>query len=147
MPKRTFKKRPKGFYGTQRQFITTEEPSSHTPGDGEASTGVQASTSVERPAPLETASGKKLAISPGAGTTRAFPRDLESLTDEEESYEYVGKLKGYRLVKIENLASSVSEIGVCSKCSTPLTLKEDLSIRRGLIAKLLVTCSNSECEQ
>lgn len=54
-------------------------------------------------------------------------------------------MKGYRLVDCERFSRAVSEIGVCSVCASPLTVREDLSTRRGLVSKLSICCTNTEC--
>ena len=103
MSRRVFKKRPKGFFGVPRHAI-------------------------ERPIPLETASSKKLALSPEYASTRP---PQPSTSSPGESYHYVGQMKGYRLVSCERFSQAVSKIGLCSVCRSPLTLREDLVSRRG----------------
>ena len=118
---RVFKKRAKVFHGIQYQNIPA----------GPSSRSVEAE--LVRPIPMETASSKKLAISPPSctllpSTTRA---------GESESYDNVGEKAGYRLISCERLDQAPSS-HKCSVCLSPCTLEEDLATRRGLVSKLSV---------
>jgi len=39
-------------------------------------------------------------------------------------------------------SGAVSEIAVCSPCASPLTVRENLVVRRGLVSKLMI-CTNT----
>ena len=86
---------------------------------------------------LQTASGKKLAISfrlpSGSEASRdpgvSHPSTAVELSSGTE-LEYVGK--GYRLVNCESLSQSVSKVGMCNACGSTLIHREDLDTRRGL---------------
>ncbi len=54
-------------------------------------------------------------------------------------------MKGYRLVDCGRFSQAVGEIGVCSVCASPLTVREDLTGRRGLLSKLSICCTNTDC--
>ena len=138
------KKRPKVFLGTRSKGSPAVPP-----GRPHSSGGV--GEPVERPYPLETASSKKLAISPACpstsepsgGSTRRSAR-LHTTAGEPEP-DGCGEMKGYRLVSCESLSQAVGKMGVCSECFSPLTVREDLSTRRGLVSKLAICCTNTEC--
>ena len=104
---------------------------------------------VERPIPVETASGKKLAICPSSSesSSRSSHPSTSSACEFSESYDYVGELHGYRLVNCERLFQAVSEIGVCSDCGSSLTLRENLVSRRGLVSKLMICCTSTVCNK
>ncbi len=59
---------------------------------------------------------------------------------------YEEKLKVYRLVNCERFSQAVSQIGLCSVCKSPLTLREDLVSRQGLVSKLMISCTNTACK-
>ena len=153
---RVFKKRPRGFNGTPRQFMPSSSspgPSSISADTDEATTGESvAEVHVERPIPVETASSKKLAISLSVCPSSPPSRDLRNASQPstssagEPSVVYEEKLKGYRLVNCERFSQAVSQIGLCSVCKSPLTLKEDLVSRRGLVSKLMISCTNTACK-
>ena len=120
-------------------------------------TGVEAVEAPEEtPAPLETAISKKLAISrsfsstsqPSPGHTSHSPfvgttaGEHESSDDEQG---ICGEMKGYRLVDCGRFSQAVGEIGVCSVCASPLTAREDLTGQRGLLSKLSICCTNTDC--
>lgn len=134
-----FKKRPKRFFGTRRQDLQRK---SHPPHSSE----------VKRPIPVKcSASSKKLALSPQyplsvAGTSlRSSLQPSTSSTGE--SLDYVVEMTGYRLVSCERLSGAVSEIAVCSLCASPLTFEENLLVRRGLVSKLMICCTNTACKK
>ena len=87
---------------------------------------------------METASSKKLAISPPSCTL------LPSTSSAGESYDYVGEKAGYRLISCERLDQAPSS-HKCSVCLSPCTLEEDLATRRGLVSKLVIRCTNAAC--
>ncbi len=130
---RVFKKRPSGFRGTQYQFMppsSSPGPSSISADTDEATTGESiAEVHVERPIPVETASSKKLAISLSVCPSSPPSRDLRNASQPstssagEPSVVYEEKLKGYRLVNCERLSQAVSQIGLCSVCKSPLTIR------------------------
>ena len=147
MPRtKLFNKRPKGFHGTSQHLLNPARA---------VECGVDpAEAPVERPTPLETASGKKLAICPRCpSSSEPSRRGLRSShpsassTCESDDYVYMGELKGYRLVNCERLSQAVSESGVCSGCGSPLTVRENLVSRRGLVSKLVVCCTNIACNR
>ena len=93
-----FKRRPKIFYSTQQLSPA---------GSSSRSTNVedQAEAVHEKPVAVETASGKKLAISSTyasssepSGRLRSASNPCMSTGEPGELYDYVGRLKGYRLV-------------------------------------------------
>ena len=90
-------------------------------GSSSRSTNVedQAEAVHEKPVAVETASGKKLAISSTyasssepSGRLRSASNPCMSTGEPGESYDYVGRLKGYRLVGCDKLSQAVSEVGV-----------------------------------
>ena len=140
------KKRPRAFFGTRRQDLPRPPPLSP---EDEAQAD---SEDGERPIPVETASSKKLALSPSFSSTgEPSSRDLHSsqprTSSAGESFDYVGKMEGHRLVSCEELSKAVGEIGVCSECGSPLKVKEDLVTRRGLVSKLMICCTNTACSK
>ena len=70
-----------------------------------------------------------------------------STSSTGESLDYVGEMIGYRLVSCERLSGAVSEIAVCSLCASPLTVEENLLVRRGLVSKLTICCTNTACKK
>ena len=144
-----FKKRPKRFFGTRRQDLPGRSPPHSS----------EAESEIERPIPVvvsqspaECASSKKFALSRQFpvgpyGDLRSASHPSTSSAGESESLDYVGKMKGYRLVSCETLSQAVSEIGVCSVCASLLTVKEDLVARRGLVSKLMICCANTACNK
>ena len=165
-PVPVFKKRPKGFFGSPHwkkalnsaELDSTEGSSStpvgdstpvegssstpvgdSTPVEGSSSTPVGDSTpvegSAERPLPVPTASGKKLALSGNLPCSSSL---------DTESYEYVGKLCGIRLIDCEEYMEHLSETGECPKCHSPLTLSENLVTKRGLVSDLKTICSTCD---
>ncbi len=73
---RVFKKRPKVFFGTQRFKMIPTRPPSHPPEVDEAESHAEAP--AERPIPVETASSKKLAISPQCPSSSGPSEGLSS---------------------------------------------------------------------
>ena len=67
----------------------------------------------------------------GIGSATHCHPSSESHGEPSKSYEYVGRLKGYHLVACERLSEAVTEIGISAACGSPLTLREDLAIRKG----------------
>ena len=146
-PGSVFKRRPKVFYGTQQHMLSPDGSSSRSSND-------QAEAVRKKPVAVETASGKKLAISSTytsssepSGRLRSASNPCTSTGEPGESYDYVGRLKGYRLVGCDKLSQAVSEVGVCSVCGSPLMLGEDLVTRRGMVSKLVIGCTNSACNK
>ena len=58
----------------------------------------------------------------------------------------MGELQGYRLLDCEDLIQATSTIS-CLACASPVKLREDLSIRRGLTLKLSFRYTNAKCEE
>ena len=146
-PGSVFKRHPKVFYGTQRHMLSPDGSSSRSSND-------QAEAVRKKPVAVETASGKKLAISSTytsssepSGRLRSASNPCTSTGEPGESYDYVGRLKGYRLVGCDKLSQAVSEVGVCSVCCSPLMLGEDLVTRRGMVSKLVIGCTNTACNK
>ena len=144
-----FKRRPKVFYGTQWHRLRPASSSSHS-----SNVVMQAEAVREILIAVETASGKKLAILPTcpssvepSGGLQRVSIPCTSSGEMGELCEYVGRLKGYRLVGCERLSQAVSEVGVCSASGSPLKLKEDLVTRRGLVSKLVIGCTSSVCNK
>ena len=137
------KKRSKVFTGARFTRSPAVPPGlPHSSGGGGGGGGP-----VEMPIPLETASSKKLAISPACpstsepsgGSTRRSAR-LHTIAGEPNGS---GEMKGYCLVSCESLSQAVSKVGVCSERFSPLTIRKDLSTRRGLVSKLSICCTNT----
>lgn len=113
---RLFKKRKCVFTGIR----PWERPSSSLEAPAEAL--------VERPVPLETASSKKLAItsrcqsSAGPSRSQASPSTCELCSstgmpeelESEDDCQYVGHLKGYRLLDCEDMIQVASGLGCLS---------------------------------
>ena len=132
-------KRRSGFFGTRLQEMTTPGPSPSS-----------AEVPVERPVPVVTASSKKLAIVPRCPSVGGPAGNLRSsclsMPSAGESSSSVGELRGYRLIKCEEYIQSLSETGKCPTCRSPLTLREELATRRGLVSKLMTSCTNTACD-
>ena len=104
------------------------------------------------PVCVRTASGKKLALSPplpmtmpgtGSGVAdRGVPASAQLSRDPVPAE---AEMTGYRLVWCETLASALSEVGKCRACESPLTVRENLHCRRGLVSRLSVQCSSVDC--
>ena len=149
---RTFQrkmKRPSFFFGIPRQFIDPAESPAASAVD-EAAPLAQVPDELLNP--VETACTKKLAISPRCPSFSGPCGHLISISHpsygragESDSPEYEFEMKGYRLVNCERFSQAVNKIGVCCVCLFPLTVKEDLVSRRGLVTKLLISCSNTAC--
>ena len=129
-PGSVFKRRPKVFYGTQRYMLSPAGSSSRS-----SKVEDQAEAVRERPVAVETASGKKLAISPTfassselSGSRRSASTPRTSTGEPGESYEYVERLKGYRLVGCDRLSQAVNEIG--SSVELTWLLKISLELER-----------------
>ena len=52
---------------------------------------------------------------------------------------------GYRLVSYTELCSAVQMVGRCHKCFGPLTVSENLSVRRELVSRIAIECNRPEC--
>ena len=98
---------------------------------------------------METASAKKLAICLSSCSSDAASSTGESSKASAVSSELTGEhgAKGYRLVSYERLRDAVTMIGACSTCGYPLTLKEDLATRRGIVSRLAISCTNRVCDK
>ena len=59
----------------------------------------------------------------------------------------MGELKGYHLVGCERLSQAVSEIGVCSACSSPLTCKGGFGYYERIGIKAKICCTNTACNK
>lgn len=139
-----FKKRKAVFCGTPSYEMPPRSPPHSS--DAEA----QAEAPVER---LETASSKKLAVSPSCPSPQtpapAVPfRVLRSQASASTSLagepsSSVGEMKGYRLIDCAELLKGVSGIGLCDACGTRLTVRDNLVARRGLVSKLMICCPNT----
>ena len=135
--------------GTPHQFI---EPAESPTASAVEEAAPLAQVPDELLNPVETASTKKFAISPRCpsfsgpcGHLRSISHPSSSIAGESDSPEYEFEMKGYRLVNCERFSQAVNKIGVCCVCLFPLTVKEDLFSRRGLVSKLLICCSNTAC--
>ena len=152
------KKRPGRFLGTPNLLGRELRSPPHSSGVEEAGTSEE--TPEERPIPLETAKSKKLAISqsfpassgPSRGaasssqpSTTAGESEASGSESDSEPLESVKEMKGYRTVDCETLGRVVSEACVCSVCTSPLVVMEDLAQRRGLVSTLKICCTNTEC--
>lgn len=134
MSRSIYKKRPKAFFGTPAWKKASSEPPI------ESSTPVEDSTPAETPIPVPTASYKKLALSGNLPST-----STDSVSDSE-SYEYVGKLCGTRLIDCEEFVESLNTTGKCPNCHSPLTLSENLATKRGLVSQMNIICSDEDCD-
>ena len=99
--------------------------------------------------PTRTASGKKLALSPPLPKTTPSvgERRLPASTplSPRDTVPTEAEMEGYRLVRCEALADAVSEVGKCRECESPLTVREELGCRRGLVSRLSIQCSSLTC--
>ena len=89
--------------------------------------------------PMETATSKKFAISshllsPGEPSS--------SLAASEDSF--AGK--GFRIISYEALAGAIEGL-LCPKCSCPVVFQETLGARKGLVSKLVISCTSSACQE
>ena len=57
----------------------------------------------------------------------------------------MGEMTGYRLISCEVLAKAISDVGKCTACDSPLTVREDLASRRGLMSRMTICCT--VCDQ
>ena len=90
------------------------------------------------PVSLATASGKKLALSrPSTSTGESSHGACSS--------DSLCEMKGLRLIDLESLLASVSRRAICNVCNSPLTVKENLVLRRGICTKLTLSCTNLYC--
>ena len=141
------KRRSKKFYGTPSWKKKPVGSTSHS-----SVVEVQAEATVERPTPVETASSKKLAISSlclSSGEPSTSGGDLQApqLSASSGESSSVGELTGYRLIRCERLSRVVGKIGLCVACGSPLTLREDLVTRKGMVSKLMICCTNTACNK
>ena len=106
--------------------------------EAEVVSGRGEASSVVAPVPLETATGKKLALSrPSTSTGESSHGACSS--------DSLCELKGLRLIELESLLASLSRRASCNVCNSPLTVKEDLVLRRGICTKLSFSCTNFYC--
>ena len=49
---------------------------------------------------------------------------------------------GYRFFNTETLAETLRHVGKCATCGSTLTLREDTSMRRGLVSRMSIQCEN-----
>ena len=106
--------------------------------EAEVVSGRGEASSVAAPVPLETATGKKLALSrPSTSTGESSHGACSS--------DSLCEMKGLRLIDLESLLASVSRRASCNVCNSPLTVKEDLVSRRGICTKLSLSCTNLYC--
>ena len=133
------KKRPRRFFGQPSRLGRVPV----------SCTGVEGATAAEEileesPVPAAaTAKSKKLAIS-RSSSAASSEKDSSSDSDSEP-LESGKEMKGYRVVDCETLGRVVSEACVCSVCTSPLVVVEDLGQRRGLVSNMSICCSNTEC--
>ena len=88
-----------------------------------------------------------------SGTTTGDPDEcgevetgeMESDVSDDEAYQYVEALRGYRLIDCQQYMTELKKTGLCPTCLSPLTLSEDLTGRRGLVSQLMTVCTNAEC--
>ena len=97
----------------------------------------------DKPRPVKTASGKKLALSPLSSKVTPPTIAKGSRSDGLSG----GEMCGYRLTKLSDLARALGEVGKCAACSCPFTVCEDWSCRRGLVSRVAITCSNPACDK
>lgn len=93
---------------------------------------------------LKTASRVKLTISPSVTMFAPHSQDdgSSSLLSPPESEV---EMHGYRLICCKDLERAVGTVGQCSKCQSSLMVREELSCRRGVVSRLSIQCSSSEC--
>jgi hypothetical protein len=160
------KKRSRGFPGTPYRLGRTPKARPHSPGVEQATEEtpeerpipvetpeerpIPVETPEERPIPVETAKSKKLAISlsasgPSRGTNTSQTAGESQAPGSESDSEPVKEMSGYRIVDCETLSQEVSEACVCSMCTAPLVVVEDLARRRGLVSTMKICCTNTEC--
>ena len=104
------------------------------------------------PVRVQTASSKKLALSPSSllatPGTSSDSRDALSVATPLTDCDPVtakAEMSGYHLVRCQTLASAIREVGKCRTCESPLTVGEELGCRRGLVSRLSLQCSNPDC--
>ena len=73
---------------------------------------------------------------------RSASHSSTSASGKPNAKKSVGRLEGYRLIHCETL----SRAGICTGCRAPLTLKDDMVTRRGLVSKLPISCTNCDNE-
>lgn len=109
---------------------------------------------AEEPIPVsvETATSKKFALSSQVSpaeepsSSRVLRSASHSGTSASSKPNDGGNLEGYRFVRCETLSQAIGQIGICTTCRAPLTLKEDMVTRRGLISKLSISCTQCDSE-
>ena len=137
-PHRVLKRRPKVFAGIHRQLMTLAGVNTCSP---EVVPHLE-----DKPVPVEMASSKKLAISSlfQAKSSSALPGSISGEPNDDHS---VREMKGYWLIRCEELSQAVIEIGVCSACGSSLTFQEDIVTIRGIVSKMSICSTNSECSK
>ena len=89
----------------------------------------EASSPVAVPALLLTANGKKLALILPSSTTGEHTHGACS-----SDFQY--EMKGLWIIDLESLLASVSRHASCNVCGSPLTVREDLKLRKGICTRL-----------
>ena len=121
---------------------SSEEPASSASIPPYSGAEVLAEVPEERRSSPVPASALKLAIPhgcpssslPGASNSRAL-----------QGTHQVGMDSTNLIVNSGRFYRAVSDIGLCSACQAPLTLRNDLNSRRGLVSDLRICCTNTEC--
>ena len=111
------------------------------------STGVvsergEACSPVAVPASLVTATGKKLAQTRPSSSTG---EPSHGACSSDSHTDFLCEMKGLRLIDLESLLASVSRRACCNVCGSPLTVREDLKLRKGICNRLTLSCTNSLC--
>ena len=104
---------------------------------------------MERPTSIETASGKKFAIS----LRSIYPLDQSNVPDNDQAYliqrtfllSYWLREHFSYLIGLENLCPNLGKIGRCNSCGTSFTPKGTLANTIGLAPDLRICCSNTAC--
>ena len=88
------------------------------------------------------ASGKKLAQTRPSSSTG---EPSHGACSSDSHTDFLCEMKGLRLIDPESLLASLSRRACCSVCGSPLTVREDLKLRKGICNRLTLSCTNSLC--
>ena len=121
-----FKPRSNRFFGIRRQDLQARLPSLSLPEELTASL-------PEVPVPIETASRNTLNLSKSPlsaewSSSSLISEPSTSSIRETAGDEHLGTMEGYRPINCKRLSEGNSKVGVCAKCSAPLSIVEDMAL-------------------
>ena len=104
----------------------------------------EVSPSVSVPASLVTATEKKPALTRPSSST-SEPSYGACSSDSQTDFQC--EMKGLRLIDLESLLASVSRRASCNVSCSPLTVRKDLKMRKGICTRLSLSYTNSLCTE